>query len=792
MHNTFRFYKPQLGMLLCMLLATGCQKEVTTIDSFLAISESQQDESKTILKDETFVYWENNDQIDICCEDQSEKGVATFSIGSADGNNNQKAIFDLSDNPIKVTTDKNMIALFPSHNNNTLSSVKDVTINFPQEQGWRDENSFASAACPMVAYGNLVGNDGLLRMQFHNLCGLVRLQIVNTDNAVSSATLKELRVTSQDSKKLSGRFQVHDIEKNAPYVTATTDVTNVITITPNAGTVSLGETGLVFYLALPALSGTGSTAYSLKLKVVVTSNGNDYQMEKDFGVNIRRNGLSKMPALHCSSWVQGTDGSGSGATTTTHITGNGTTQRPFLIYSVDDLVELREVCNSNNFVINGFSFNNDPTHCQFRIMRSDIVLTSDNWTEPIHEFPGVMTYFAAQGSSQPGIVNNSGVPIFNVVTGSVTGLTVNGTYIATLGPEEEKNYSPLCLNNQGTLLNCMIGENCTTVFAGSTHTRIGGICLENNGLISGCGCHGTLVAEEVGCISHTNNSGTNVSIERCYVASPTRTDYRSNYAKEAGGICHTNQGKIENCYFSANSYKCATKWGGIVYKQASNSASVKRCYIDASGIIQSSNSVGGIVNTMSDGVVDYCWNNADLMQADNQGLGGIVYALSGGEVRNCCLSSGTGMMKCTNGVVGGIVGRLSGTGTVYNSYANADFTQTTVTKGTAVGTMTGGTIANSYGLQPIDINMPHFVGSKTGGSITHCYGYYNAGNEIPTNENVNDYAALRDNLNGWPSATEGGWPATVDTYRAWVQSGTNPPSLSTSAFLPNTSKKDRR
>lgn len=633
----------------------------------------------------------------------------------------------------------------------------------------------------MVAYGNLVGNDGLLRMQFHNLCGLVRLQIVNTDNAVSSATLKELRVTSQDSKKLSGRFQVHDIDKNAPYVTATTDGTNVITITPNAGTEeSLGETGLVFYLALPALSGTGSTEYSLKLKVVVTSNGNDYQMEKDFGVNIRRNGLSKMPALHCSSWVQGTDGSGSGATTTTHITGNGTTQRPFLIYTVDDLVELREVCNNNSFKINGFVFKNNPDHSHFRIMRSDITLTPENWTETIHEFPGEMTYFAAQGSSQPGIENKSGLPIFNVVTGSVTGLTVRGNYSATIGSEEVKDFSPLCLDNQGTLRNCMIGESCTTVFAG-LHTRIGGICLENHGQIIGCGCHGTLVAQEVGGICHTNTDGTNVSIKGCYVASPTRMDYDINSSNEAGGICHTNQAKIEDCYFSANTYQSRAKWGGIVYKQESSSASVKRCYIDASGIIQSTGCVGGIVNTMSGGVVDYCWNNADLIEADNQGLGGIVYAMSGGEVRNSCLNS-AGMVKCTNGTVGGLVGRLSGTGTVYNSYAYADFTQTTVTKGSVVGTMTGGTIANCYGLQTIDISQPHFCGSKnqTGCTITHCYGHYNADNEIPThtvNETTDDdYGTLRTNLNGWTA------PA-ASTYRQWDQSGSNPPTLSTSAFL---------
>lgn len=787
MHNTFRFYKPQLGMLLCMLLVTGCQKEVTTIDSFLAISESQHDDSKTILKDETFVYWEDGDAIDIWCEDIPDtKGVATFSVGNAGGDDEQKAIFDLSSHPIKVTTGSKMIALFPSNENNTLGKDKnDVTIYFPQEQGWRNVNSFAAAACPMVAYGNLIDKDGLLRMQFHNLCGLLRLQIVNTDGSLNDATLKELRITSTDGKKLSGKFKVKDCDQNAPYLTSLSDAADNITITPT-GTVYLKDTGLVFYLALPALRGTGSTGYKLKLKVTVTANGKDYLMEKDFEVNIRRNGITKMPALHCDAW-----GTGGSATTSTHITGNGTSERPFLIYTVDDLLELREVCNNQTFKINGFGFKNDETHCHFRIMRSDIALTPENWTETIHEFPGEMTYFAAQGTSAPGIENKSGLPIFNVVTGSVRGLTVRGTYSATIGSDDQRDYSPLCLDNQGKLLNCMIGESCTTVFAGSTHTRIGGICLVNHGQIIGCGCRGTLVAQEVGGICHTNE-GDNASIKGCYVTSPTRMDYDINSSNEAGGICHTNQAKIEDCYFSANTYQSRAKWGGIVYKQESSSASVKRCYIDASGIIQSTGCVGGIVNTMSGGVVDYCWNNADLIQADNQGLGGIVYALSGGEVRNCCLNSGTGMMKCTNGVVGGIVGKLSGTGTVYNSYANADFTQTTVTKGTAVGTMTGGTIANSYGLQPIDINMPHFVGSKTGGSITHCYGHYNAGNEIPTNENVNDYAALCVNLNGWPSATEGGWPATVDTYRAWVQSGTNPPSLSTSAFLRNTSKKDRR
>lgn len=785
MHNIFRFYKPQLGMLLCVLLATGCQKEATTVDSFLAISESHRGDSKTILKNETFVYWEDGDQIDIWCEDIPDtKGVATFSVGDADGNDDQKAIFDLSSHPIKVTTGSKMIALFPSNENNTLGKDKnDVTIYFPQEQGWRNVNSFAAAACPMVAYGNLIDKDGLLRMQFHNLCGLLRLQIVNTDGSLNNATLKELRITSTDGKKLSGKFKVNDCDQNAPYLTSLSDAADNITITPT-GTVYLKDTGLVFYLALPALSGTGRTGYKLKLKVTVTTNGKDYLMEKNFEVNIRRNGITKMPALHCDAW-----GTGGSATTSTHITGNGTSERPFLIYTVDDLLELREVCNNQTFKINGFGFKNDATHCHFRIMRSDIALTPENWTETIHEFPGEMTYYAAQGSSQPGIENKSGVPIFNVVTGSVTGLTVRGTYSATVGTEEVKDFSPLCLDNQGTLLNCMIGESCTTVFAGSTHTRIGGICLVNHGQIIGCGCRGTLVAQEVGGICHTNsytvttnNTVTYASVKGCYVTSPTRMDYVNNSSNEAGGICHTNQAKIEDCYFSANTYQSRAKWGGIVYKQESSGASVKRCYIDASGIIQSTGCVGGIVNTMSGGVVDYCWNNADLIQADNQGLGGIVYALSGGEVRNCCLSS-TGMLRCTNGTVGGLIGRLSGTGKVYNSYAYADFTQTSVTKGTAVGTMNGGTIANCYGLQSININQPYFIGSKaqTGCTITHCYGYGNADNGIPThtvNETtVDDYGTLRTNLNGWTA------PA-ASTYRQWVQSNPNPPTLSSSAFLP--------
>ena len=613
--------KIMLMLALVALLFAGCKKEELVDFQVLAVSESTEGVpgAKTRLVNESFVYWETGDTISLRHLDR--KAVAAVFQKSYGNNDSVKAVFLPLENQ-KVPRSGKFIALFPYNVNNILKE-KDVKVVMPSEQGYREDGSadfsFGRKACPMVAYGGFKDEtDDLVRMLFHNLCGLVRLQILNGPEAKASMVTKiTISSESGSGQQLSGLFAVKGYDQNAPWLDSTSAAKKdkSITITPSES-VSIPTGGLTFYIALPARSATGTTEYK-DLDLTITGkdkDGKTYSASRRFTTGVRRNGITYMPALTVTEWDEG---SGSGDATT-GITGHGTQERPFLIYSAKDLKQLRDACNGSE-ILNGVEL--DDTNVIVRIMRSDIILDKMNWTRGFNNFKCTMIYGATQANSRPGITNNSQVPIFHTLSGVVRGLTVRGKLLETYNEEETDNFSPLCHTNYGTIKNCMVGDTSSFCITGAPQTKaIAGLCVYNNGTITGCGCRGKLAAGRIAGICY-RNTGT---IERCYAASPMQGMVGSTHSQQAAGICYENQGTVQDCYMAANINKANTSWGGIVYL---NSGTLKNSYLDASGIIQSRTSVGGIVNTMTDGLVDGCWVNTDLIDVDAGGLGGVVHTL---------------------------------------------------------------------------------------------------------------------------------------------------------------------
>ncbi|MBP5542284.1 MAG: hypothetical protein J6X88_11665 [Bacteroidales bacterium] len=762
------------AMFLVAGLATGCQKTISDFE-ILATSEAADpgDASKTRLVDEHLVYWEEDDTISFNQVGNTDNFQARFSAKGEGDDKDINAVFKVAKG-IKVSLEGKYIALFPYNGNNILKDG-DVQIVLKPEQGYRDDNSFARSACPMVAYGGFKDEtDHVVRLLFHNLSGLVRIQVFNTAPGVPTVNLEKITITSNGTQKLSGTFNVNNYKEYAPCLSGGDG--NTITITPSSP-IAIPKEGLAFYVSLPATHGTRTVNYSEMNITIEANDGNGGKLRMQRGIKnipVRRNGITYMPALNIDSWSQG---SGSGSASS-GISGCGTADRPFLLYSVEDLCKVRDICNSNTPVLNGVPLTGENSqYVRFKLMRSDITLDDINWTDNIHDFHCQLFYSANTNNSTPGITNNSSLPIIRNLHGSVLGLAVKGGF--NKSPQDTAQYSPLChtVEVTGSLMNCALSSSAEYVYT-LGNLSIAGLCVYNKGTISGCGCRGKMGATKISGICYQNQRGG--IIEKCYAASPMQATPPSSYQEvSAAGICFNNYGTVKECYMSANINKNRTRWGGIVYN---NSGKVEQCYLDASGIIQSTVGVGGIVykNEGANAEIDYCWSDADLIDVTNGGAGGVVHTMVSGEVRNCFRGRGMGGITCRGGATGGVVAYMQG-GTIANSYCYGDMTQSTVSqKGTFAGSISGGEIVNCYGISCIGIdNIVGFYGIKSGGTITDCYSNIaNTDNGVYSVSN----ADLLTYLNGWH-------PSTAETYRKWVAaSGSKPPILSQKKEWLTTSK----
>lgn len=665
--------------------------------------------AKLHLVDEQWIYWDVNDVISIGSDKSTSATGATLTNYIPERYNDFNGVF-ISQLPANSSY---FLGLHPLSENNRIVGTNNSSdfgtpqIDLPAVQPYATDVSFASQVFPMVAWYGGVWENVPFNLDFHALAGLVRLQIFN--NGTSNKEIKEIRISS--SKQLKGIFNVVGYKTYYPYLNSTTntDADKEITIKKSSGNINFptGEDGLLsFYVALPAIQPTGtdsSTVYSLSVTVV---RSDDQECTKTLDVAIRRNGITYAQAL----------GLGEDWSATPRVVGNGTPERPFKIYHVDDLVKLRNCYNSTARTINGQPISSDT---YIRIMRSDITLTNSNWTTGISHFVGHMEYYGTNSTTQ-GITNNSSHPLFEQIDdgGEVRGLTVKTDATVTVSGD----FSPLCHINQGNIVDCHFssltassGDNPISRFENSSSSNcVAGICVFNSGTISGCGSTAHIATS--GCAATgicCTNEGT---ITGCYAAS----DMRIVGASRASGICDNNQSLIEDSYFAARITSSTIPWGGIVYNNRAD-GTIFRCYASNTATIITSASVGGIVASNS-GTVNNCRSQ---MPTEGNLIGMIAMEQTSGNIINSYVHapSLTLVVRGATGKGGGFVGRQSG-GAIKNSYVFIHRVERDTPGGLEAGFVanyTGGTIDNCYVYEKgSDVSVVYGSATSTTG-ITNCY-----------------------------------------------------------------------
>lgn len=740
--------------LMLALLPTACRKEKVIANKQFSFNASIEQptatdgDSKVYLQNEHFIIWEHDDEVSIgsnMTTTGTEGGRAWLSSATGADWENYNGLF-LAELP---EGSKYFLALHPVSDNNVIRATGGSSADFPQisielpsVQPYRDDAradfTFDKQVFPMVAwYGGEWGEDPYtpFNLDFHSLGAIVRLQYVN--NTGAAANIKKIEVTSAN-RQLCGMFTVNNYKTNNPYLTATDNSSNR-TVTIDCENVDFPQNGLLtFYLVLPAIAGRETTTANTMTARVY--NSNDQWRELRFVANTRRNGITYLPALEINSWTTGS--------LTPTISGNGTADRPFKVYDIEDLKYLRDCYNSVARTINGQPITEDT---YIKLMRSDIELTNSEWVVGFRNFEG--HFLTMNQQSHPGITNScQDVPLFESIgaNGEVVGLTVKCSSVNQL--TNTTGVSPFCGQNDGRIIDCALtNKPGSSDYIISIFSPFAGICVTNNGTLQGCRCEAKVEVQ-----SNNNFAGiclhNNGTIVGCQAGDITLR----NFSAKGAGICYENSatGIVKDCYFASNIMNSNADWGGIVYE---NSGIVKHCSMNPTGHIYTSKGVGGIVrnNIGASSLVDYCYVSGPLQ---GHSVGGIVDSLVAGEVRNC-FNLNTAMITVTSAssVGGGLVGYVKG-GQVNNSYVK-DITiirnNNNAVIGGLAGAVTGGTFSYCYSYESYHV----FYGTSTAATYSQCY-LVNGSQANITTASSSDFVTLKNNLNGSGNSD----------YYEWVQS----------------------
>lgn len=700
------------------MLLVGCRKdEEKVIKYFGATIESPESETKTYMVDEKWIVWDQGDEISVSSQvnGDSKNAKGTLTVYGT-----QQGTFQV---PNLSPESWQFLALYPYRENNLIDvngstpSSSAVVLDFPGEQPYQNDFSFGHNSCPMVGFTDDVN------IEFHSLCGIVRIELYSTvtpaiengNNQVESITFTEV---SSTPKQISGLFDVVTPLSHAPYLRG--KGTDGADGNRNQITISVAETDDVklgtgvngfksFYLTLPALN--GNTSY--RLQMTVTCKGG--QFTKTMNVNTRRNAITKLPAINVSKWDP--------MTNTFGIVGNGTQLRPFQIYNVSDLKQVRDSFNipyqdnptNPSVYINGQKVSKDT---YFQIMRSQITLVSGTkeWDEGIKGFKGHISY---KGNyNNPAIINNSGHPLFESITqdGDVDGITLTGNMDPT-----QVYTAFLCGTNDGVINNCEVFSGAILSYTASDASDLDGIgvaglCVTNNKSITNSKCAASLTARghAIGGIALFN--GSTGTIENCQMISSGSLQGADGAC--GGGICYKNEGTVKTSFSSFSMTSSTCNIGGIVY---TNSGVVEGCYLTNAANITTSGSFGGVVNTnTSGGIVDYCRNLAVNMHAAGT-TGGLVSTNSGGIIINSWVTTATTIDITSTTAFGGCLVGVMTSGWLLNSYSRAHYSNNTITTniniGYAVGQMRGGNVDNCYCTNGTSTNTAPFYANYQNGYI---------------------------------------------------------------------------
>lgn len=695
-------YCKWMAIALLALLSVSCEKEQLregrSITFNATIEQMDNSDSKIFLSREQWIYWEIGDEISIGSNLSSGAAVKGDLVNSSPGDYEDFSGVFIAALP---EGSKYFLGLHPYNEDNVINgsggdspTFGNPTLILPTNQPLRSDSTFSRRILPMVAVYTdewTPENPNPFNLDFHNLSGLVRVQLFNDSTA--DVRVNRITFTSRDATKLSGEFTVTNFTTAEPILTGGSE---------NSVTITCGEDGLeikhdslrTFYLVLPARV-TRNQTFTYNLTMTVYSNHGSFS--KDFNVPVRRCGITNMRAIGISNWGRGAASAG--------LAGNGTKTRPFKVYTLADLQYLRNCYNTTRKI-------NDQTvttNTYITLMRSDIVLTTANW-EPITNFTG--HFSAVSGSSTPGITNNSNYPLFSKIeAGSVVeGITVRSDAHYT-NPGSGK--SPFCTENHGTIENCVVTSRTGTGIVSDTDA-VAGLVVQNkaSGRIIGCNCRAKLTTLDGYSIAGIclENSGI---IRGCQATSDMSVTTEEGEYTKVAGICLNNaaSGTVENSYFSSRINASTAQWGGIVYD---NKGTVRNCYFGSGGVIVTTGQVGAIVHTNSDyhAKVDYCRING---QVTGVRAAGIVDSLTAGYVINCYADAGQVILSDATGtarIAGGLVAVMT-SGYIRNSYAHGVSVQhssSSDVKGGIVGIFTGGNIYNCYSYVA---NAGAFYGSTT-------------------------------------------------------------------------------
>lgn len=714
-----------IPLLLASLLAVSCEKEIqkTMKVDFTATMEQPAGDSKVYLLNEQWIYWEKDDAISIgsnMSTADAAPATATLSAAGIDDFEAYNAAFTTYDLP---EGSENFMALHPASDYNRIVSANTsgntfskVQIYLKPEQSYRTDErgdySFDKQVLPMVAWYGDGWTHEAPNLDFHNLAGIVRLQFYNS-------TGEDYKITSivvTSDKQLCGMFNVYKRYSFNPHLTGTGTAANgenirELTLTMPEGGLEFDQDSLrSFYLVLPALHGMDTaTNYSLNVTVnAVKTDRTVYTFSKNLTAPTRRNGITYTRAIGVTNFAA--------SATTTGLVGNGTQDRPFKIYSAIELKIVRDsfaTPRGGKVHINGQEVTKDT---YFRIMRSDIVLTDENWPGGISGFKGHMTYYSNAPGVIHGITNRSSRPLFVSITneGVVEDLTVKcDRSVSLMG----NTFSPFCTTNNGEIVDCHV-----TTPSGNLMSFNGilfaGICLTNNKTIknSTCSVQGTFGSDFAGICYYNNNGAT---IEGCIASSPMAVTM-SGANRKAAGIVYDNYGTVKDCYFDAHYTASAHSWGGIAYTNYS-SGLLEHCYMSVSSIVHAT-TVGGIVCD-NRGSVDYCWSHGELRGTK---VGAIAATVSGGRLVNCFVDDPlcviTLLASGSPHYAGGIAAEQTG-GKIENCFAyihHITRNDNTGVYGALVGRITGGSITNCYSREEYS-DTPRFYGNNTSGTLSRCW-----------------------------------------------------------------------
>ena len=756
-----------IAFVLAMVGFSACEKEKEGNGSFTfnaSIENLSTDDpaAKVHLVDEQWIYWELGDNISIASDQSSSQVVATLTNTGGPNYPDFNGTF-ISELP---WSSKYFLGLFPYSEKNVItgsanSKVFSARIELPAVQPLRNDITFAREVFPMVAWygGHWDETPGSVayNLDFQSLAGIVRLQFLNTSSDVSN--VKEVRVTSTDGKQLKGMFSVSGYNTFEPYLVPAGDSGSG----DNTVTLSCGDEGrpfgtdtlISFYLVLPTFdpSVDANKTYALTVEI---ENMNGKVCTRNLTARVRRSGITYMRALEVTNWTSGT--------TMVRLSGNGTAERPFRIYSAADLVYLRDCYNADTAVGTPRTINGRPItgHTYIRIMRTDIALTNSNWTTGISNFVGHMTDASNSESNLPGITNNSSYPLFASIKagGVVEGITVKSPSLSYAGVG---NFSPFCVENYGTLKDCVLSSTSNVVAT----SGLAGIVVRNRstGVVEGCHCDGSLsaVGNAVGGVC-LQNEGT---VTGCFVntlAVPA--------AATVGGIVHSNTGTVTDCYFASRITSGSSNWGGIVYKN-NTTGFIERCYYSSTAVITTSGTAGGIVHDLTNNKINRCRFEGSILAASAAGM---AHTVSGGTVINCYVDASAAQLRGDDAAAG-LVAYLSD-GSIDNSFVHRSSitgtAQSTVLAG-VVASVTGGTVVNSYSYQSQTNNFygtTTLTGSALTAAFVHCYLVDNSQTGITLVTEANT-AALVDILNDWT-----GLPDPLVSRDYWLlRSGSTYPVL---------------